>query len=86
MVGEALAHDTFQHGVAALGVSHAKRDAIVIAELELVQVRLHVLLADADVGAVDPALHEVPEALDVAGRLTVDLQLTGNPGRRRVAG
>ena len=44
---------------------HVGRPAQVIAELKLAKVRLHVLLADRDIGAIDAALDEVPEAFDV---------------------
>lgn len=47
----------------------------VVAELELAEIRADVLLRDADVGAIDPALHEVPEALNVRRGLAVYLEL-----------
>ena len=40
----------------------------VLAKLELVQISRQVLLRDADIGAIDPALNEVPEAFDRVGR------------------
>lgn len=47
----------------------------VVPELELAKVPLQVLLRDADVRAVDAALHEVPEAFNGVRRVPVLRQL-----------
>lgn len=67
MAGETLAHDTLEHVVAPLGVGHAKRNAVVIAEVELGKIAVKVMLGAMLVHAVHTALEDRERAVNGVG-------------------
>ena len=60
-IGEALAGDHLQGGIGTLGVGQM---AVVVAEIELANVALQVLLADVVIDADDAALQDGEVILD----------------------
>jgi hypothetical protein len=55
-IGKALANDALGEFVSAFGIVHAKRDAVVMAEIELRQITVQMLLGTVLVGAAHAAL------------------------------
>src|SRR3954471_18202723 len=66
-IGEPLSNDAAQHAAGAFYVINTERDALIVAEIELGEIPLQVLLADVMVDAVDTALQYREVALNGIG-------------------
>lgn len=66
-IGETLAAGAADHDGGSRGVVHAQLDAVVVAEGELVEVSLEVLLAAVLINTFHAALEDAKEALDGVG-------------------
>src|SRR5260370_15209620 len=66
-IGEPLANHAFDGFGGAPSIRYAKRDAFVVAEIELAKVALQMLLRDVVIGAHDPALEDGEVAFDRVG-------------------
>ena len=85
-IGEPLANDTLEHRIGAVRVVVAEGDTVAVAEIELCQIALQMLLAAMLVDATHPALEDRKEAFDrigmdaaasVLAALVVDAQVVG---------
>jgi hypothetical protein len=68
LIRQPLAFRAPDRAIAALGIVHAKRGTIAVAEIKFVQVTLQVLLAAMLIRTPHPALEHPEEALNRVGR------------------
>lgn len=66
-IGEALAGDTTNQRVRAIGIAEAERNAVIVAEVELGKVAMQMLLTALLVDAAHAALEDGEHALDGVG-------------------
>src|SRR5579863_3918488 len=66
-IGQALSLGADQRTISAGYIVDAKRDPVVVAEIELGRVAMQVRLADVEIAAVDPALEDAKKVFDRVG-------------------
>src|SRR5579885_149466 len=67
LIGEPLADHALQQAFGALGIVHAKRDAVVVAEIKLRQIAVQMIVAAMLIDALHAALEHGEEAFDGVG-------------------